>query len=917
MNVVSGNERSWAIELISEINIFLRSKSIMIKKAGGESTVSVEKRRMFPDLLLYSDENMSNIIQGWELKMPDTPITDIEFNDDAERKARALGLDSYVIWNFNDCRFFIKQGDKYEMVKNWAAELNHINSRQKVLLHKEDWKNTLHEVILFINEYFELGHVIGNKLNVAISDNIISTIIKNNKGITAEKIMSYAKKNARIESYLNLWWKENKIEYLSDEEDVYSAYSKTLILNWINKILFSNLIKQHHSYAREVEKIKGDMPIEDATNIFKSITKKCDFYNILSPIPLGTSLAPQTWDVIKQLNEFLISNKVDELEQETLQKVLEESVLTSKREINGQYTTPQILADILVKTTVIDRSTDVLDPCCGTGTIVKSVMEEKEKHLKKEEVFQTTWASDKYSFPLQIANISVTNYDAIDIPSLIFQSNVFDLVKDKIINITNPKTGEDLNVELPQFGSIVSNLPFIPFEIISNDEVLKIEEVKIDVKNNTGVTLDGRGDLYSYILFSLWSNLVENGRLGVIISNSWLGAGWGKQFRDALLQYFNIEDVIISGNGKWFKNADVVTTILILSKKSISKPNLNNNITFNLLKIPLDNVEKSTDMKDVIINSILLDKDLDNSILERKKYTLDEIQDLENMGISWNALFYNAKWLIDISDKLKPISKHFIVTRGERRGWDKLFYPQEGHGIEKEYLRRVLKSGRSIKNLITKTDSDAFCCSESLESLIEKGHHGAYNWIKKFEGGFNTTGKRLTEVLKRKDMHWYEMRDTSVADLVTPMNPDKRLFISKLDQRSFINQRIIGLTLISDVDIDLCHALLNSIIGMYYIEASGFGRGLGVLDINKKNINEIYMLDPALISDTQKTEILNAFKPLLDREILDTSEELKLNDRIEFDRVVLRAYQIEDYYDIIKESLLQMQKSRLSVRNSN
>lgn len=38
--IVRRNERSWAIDLISKINIIARDNDLVIKKAGGENTIS-------------------------------------------------------------------------------------------------------------------------------------------------------------------------------------------------------------------------------------------------------------------------------------------------------------------------------------------------------------------------------------------------------------------------------------------------------------------------------------------------------------------------------------------------------------------------------------------------------------------------------------------------------------------------------------------------------------------------------------------------------------------------------------------------------------------------------------------------------------------------------------------------------------
>ena len=70
------NERSWGIDLISEINHYASARDRKIKRAGGEITVSLGTERLFPDVLLYGEVTIASIILGWELKFPDTSITD-------------------------------------------------------------------------------------------------------------------------------------------------------------------------------------------------------------------------------------------------------------------------------------------------------------------------------------------------------------------------------------------------------------------------------------------------------------------------------------------------------------------------------------------------------------------------------------------------------------------------------------------------------------------------------------------------------------------------------------------------------------------------------------------------------------------------------------------------------------------------
>lgn len=101
------NERFWSIQIITFINKFLFNKNMEIKTAGGELTINTGKNVAFPDIILYRDKLQISIIQGWEIKMPDVSINNNEFIADAQRKARFLGLNSCLLWNFTYCVLYI------------------------------------------------------------------------------------------------------------------------------------------------------------------------------------------------------------------------------------------------------------------------------------------------------------------------------------------------------------------------------------------------------------------------------------------------------------------------------------------------------------------------------------------------------------------------------------------------------------------------------------------------------------------------------------------------------------------------------------------------------------------------------------------------------------------------------------------
>lgn len=907
--IVRRNERSWAIEIITKINEIVSSHDYMIKKAGGESTISTGRgNTMFPDVILYGNNEQNIILQGWELKMPDVPIENETFIKDAQRKANALSLNSCVIWNFTYAVLYVREdSNKFKKVKQWS-DTNYIHTRNDVQTYRKDWETLLNVIIQEINNFLCEGNFRQTTLGDAISSTTLSTIINRNQAVVAENIRKESIRNTRISAYISEWWNNIKIEYEHDETNPYFAYAKSVILNWVNRITFAHIIKLHQNAARAVDKLDFSTKIDDANAIFEEITKKSDFYNIFSSMKYNTFLPELTWQDMMEYSIFLKNNGIESLDQKILQNILERSVNLVKRELNGQYTTPPELAKILVNITVINWEDDFLDCCCGTGTIPKAAIDKKKEILGTKKAIETVWASDKYSYPLQVANISMTAPDTINLANRIFKKNALTLNPLDKITIVDPVDGKAKELQLPLMGAVASNLPFVAFENLSNDDIDAINKISKDSQ------LNGRSDLYCYIALNISKILKTGGRLGIITSNSWLGTESGSKFVESLKKEYYFEQVHISGKGKWFQNADVVTTIIILRKKD-DKPN--NSVSFFLWMKTLEELQHDNETENKLINSSLLNTQLDDKIVKLSSYSLQQINTLHTHNISYNALFHNITWFEKFYDVAVPINNVFEVFRGSRRGWDAMFYPKAGeHHIEKQYLKKVLKNAKNIKNFYALPDGDAFCCNVSENDLKSMGHLGALEWIEKFKEQKNKKGKPLPEVLAKKGMQWYEMKDLEVAEIFTTMNPDQRLFFSKFDNgASFINQRLIGLVRKDNtVDIELSHALLNSVFTMFSIEASGFGRGLGVLDINSKNLAKCMMLSPNYINSTTRNNIVKSFSEIKKRKVMRVSEEIKSPDRIKFEKAVFSAYGLEMYLDKVIESLISMQNSRATVK---
>lgn len=915
MAKVTYNERSWAIDVISEIRLFLETKSWHFKTAGGENTIRNNKKSLFPDVLLFKDHSKNIIVQGWELKMPDTPINDSELISNALKKARILQRDSFVLWNVKSAVLYSKIGEEFKILKSWDDV--DITSRSDVEPKAELWKGLLFEILEELNSYFESGEISEVTSKEILSIEEIIDVVLENTDDTAESIKSEARRDSLLDAKISKWWNSSSNEYgfpSTQRKKIYPTLSMVVLTDWVFKIVFANILKTHFNEARKINDIHSSTSVGEALQIITLISQNCNFWNILNPHLGQQHISKAAWGQIVELNQFLSTIKIENIDIEILHQLLQSSVATARRRVAGQFSTPKKLAELLVRLAVDDKTKVVIDPCCGTGTIIDQVYRLKEEYeISQEEIIESVWASDKHSFPIQLSTLTMAKPSNIGRIVNIFSSDVINLKKGKQIDFINPNNGQKVEKLLPEIDYVVSNLPFIKkkeIQLLNPD----IELINIWIKEETGkdLSLNGKSDIFVYIPFYLHSILADTGKIGLILSNAWLGTDYGEKFLKIFQIFYSIKYVVISGCGKWFDNADVVTTILVAAKKNPkSDVDKSEEISFCTIKDKLEDID---DIK-LLADNIILGNPEENVLIN--KYSLKQIESISKVGLPWTGYFSNLDWLPSIETCIIKTKEFFKLTRGERRGWNDMFYPGGENGIELEYLRPVLRNLRSTKGLIAVTNKTAFCCSRSIEEMQKLNHHGAIRWIESFENGLNNSGVPLTQSLQWTNHYWYEMKSDSMADFAANVNYGSSLFIAKLNERSFIDQRVIGFSLKSKYqeDKNLLHALLNSTIGMFFIESYGFGRGLGALDLRAKKISRDFnVLNPQMLSEQQKTLVLKTFSPLLQRERLPLEQELEASDRIAFESALMEVYGISDYYEAIKRSLIQLYQIRYAVK---
>jgi len=901
------NERSWAIDLIGHLGRVAHAGHQTVRHVSGEQTIAVEGGSMFPDVLLFGDRDAARILQGWELKLPDTSIDDIEFFENAEAKARSLGLDSFVLWNVRYARLYLlnEQTDNFVLHTEWD-DLNDIRSRADVARNRARWEVLGAAILQTVNALLTSGDMKGRQFVEAYRSGGLTTLVLQNTQIVADAIRAEAQTSRELRSHIALWWSRNQNDY--DGEDPHLALARANLINWMGKFLFAHVLRERDDRAGIVTGINEQTGPVGALATFDRITQDCNFWTVFCDALALRVIPEEAWRQLCEFNRLLGDLRLGTIDQAQLSTVLETSAAVSDRKARGQYTTPAPLAKLLVKLCLDNLNDRILDPCCGSGTIVRSALDMKLKGaINPADAAAQICANDLDRPAVQLATFSLTSPLLMRQPLRIFSLDAFILKPELEVTYRDPNDGTEHIEALGTFRAIASNLPFVAQA--GRDSYGNAMQAVNAMLDETGDTLPRRADVAAYLPFALYDLLEPGGRMGIIIPNSWLGTAWGEIFYDRLKDFFELRTVITSGAGRWFSNSDVVTNILIL-QRPVEGAEPDHATDFIVLKQPIDVLVDDDHASNV---AALIDLGTpQEDVLMIHRTNRENIERLRPMGLAGSAQFVGIDWVLDLP--LTPVRNISDIRRGERRGWNDLFYPAQGHNIEPEYIKPVLRSSTDVEGLVTNAGREAFSCSRTIAELEARGDTGALAWIRRFETVRNGNNVPLPEVLDYPGMHWYEMQADRLTEFVVPMGYGSRLYVGRLNPPAFVDQRLIALNAADGADTDLMHALLNSTIGLLMIEAIGFGRGLGVLDLNKDRIEKcLHILNPDILSRQSRDNIVFAFQPLINRELLEVADELDQDDRIAFDDVILDAFGILIPREAIYDSLRALTEIRQAV----
>jgi type I restriction-modification system DNA methylase subunit len=735
----------------------------------------------------------------------------------------------------------------------------------------------------------------------------------------------------------------------------------------MNKLIFRKILEGSYSLPHMVEldsssRLKFKEQLE--YNFERAIEATKDFEPIFRTMVYDQIPIPDDPELMEYINDFIYTlESVDVVKiGDQIGYMYEVLIPPEERHQLGQFYTPPWVCDLITRWCIRGPDDMILDPGVGSGGFLLQaykVLQEKKigpsvisvvRPEVHERILSQLYALDINPFPAHLSTMGVS-IKSIKTPSTklnVLVSDFFALQPgQKVLSPYKVKTivrEEEREIVLPKFDAVIGNPPYTRWtEILDETQGLIRKRLGKPMKEYGLTPQVSRGvepGIYTYWIMHAADFLKEGGRLGMIISNTWLQTDYGIGFGNFLLDNFRVK-AIIDFAAKLFEGALITTCIVLAEKESDERKRLESEVAF----IHIPGEVESADVKG-LLEAV--------NIGSSKEYTVTLVKQ--------GKLPRDRKW-IDMFFKTVDISNHPLMTKlGE------LFEPLRGniswskwalsHGrrpdlggyeffyltpskvkefnldqwsypnisLDKAVIYPAITSSKHANYFTinpedwkTLQNSDGRCyiflCHKPREKLpkeiaeyIKWGETECKTVLKgrQRRGGqlVSETQAAKARAKESKQFYgWYDLGNVIPVSLFTIFRAWRKTRFMLYKFPAILDQALMSFELkksINETQIKALLAFLNSSFTQLYIENRGLKAPGGIIQLDVSKAREISVLDVRKLKDKQLDSLVKLFDELEheSRKIggASTKEQMaKLKPKIyEIDRYVAEILDIKD-----------------------
>jgi len=691
-----------------------------------------------------------------------------------------------------------------------------------------------------------------------------------------------------------------EVGYKPDAEQL----AKEMAYVFMNKIVFYKVLERHFKELgeRKLKPITAPDAKAYLDMLYRYFAKAVEVTGDFEPV-FYTGIydeieLPDDPFVLEGINAFIEDmehHRLEDLGSDIVGFIYEELIPAAERHALGQFYTPPAIAELITKWAVRNAEDKVLDPGCGSGTFLvkayKRLLELKGYREPTErvhkEILRQLYAFDINPFPLHLTALNLaTRY--IRAPSTEVNTIHTDFFRVKAEQtVVSPYVVKTLagevkrEIAIPKFNAIIANPPYTRWTEIPDKtrEAIKDSIGKLLTEYNLTAQVQ-RGvepGIYIHFIMHGFDMLKEGGRLGMIISDSWLQTDYGVDFGRFLLDHFKVK-ALIDISARVFPVPLIGTCIILLEKCTNEKERENSQTVFMYADI----AEKEAFKVDEILEALEKPEKYEERYIIRslKQGEIPEDQ-------KWINLLFDADAILNkLRKKTIPIGELFEPSRGNSfwsiwsikhgkrpdAGAKEFFYLDESK-VERyalrDYAYPALTSARYAKWFtFTKQDWEklkkkgAFCyffmCHEPREKLpknvldyIRWGETECRTMIRGTRGG----GKICSQALacqareKKKDLFygWYDLGGVEKTPImaIRQSRYKTRFIFQKYHVVTY--DAIITFSPkveLNETQIKAILAYLNSSFVQLYMESTGRTTGaVGPIGLEVKHAEQLPILD--------------------------------------------------------------------------
>ena len=453
------------------------------------------------------------------------------------------------------------------------------------------------------------------KIKPKVTEEGLTDILKDCTEDLYKFLLNQFKRRYKEDSYfkkeIDDWAISIKIDI--KDKDLVQKLCKEGSYSLINRVLFYRI---HEDRERETPSITKSTISEWKTMVEKPSAKlgklfKCkakeftNFYN--SPLFNSITYDEIEWDedvIIRILARFA-NIDFKEIENDIIGKAYEKHISEDERKRLGQFYTPQFIIDYLVSKLDICHKSRVLDPSCGSGAFLTSILRKirKKNKTSKLAIENSIYGIDINPFAIQLTTmnllletigerskptkINVLAADTLidkELKATIFKSSFFKESKrnvkelNKFLSIANVV---ECNKKTSKFDFIVGNPPYRCFGLRSNNAMSKMYKDYLRLRwiNSAEYKIS----YYPLFIESSINLLSQGGTLAFIIPDSFLVGMYFSKIREYILKTCKIKEIVYCQEDFW--DAQVgCPTMIILQKEDNPIKRHNNKIVVKLAK---------------------------------------------------------------------------------------------------------------------------------------------------------------------------------------------------------------------------------------------------------------------------------------------------------------------------------------------